>query len=130
MMDSLFCPSCGKKVARKAKFCWNCGEALVGPQINATEGLDGNYPCPYCNEDVTWIDTVCPHCTEELYVPGRILNEEEKRLLEYLREQDYETTLSQAADSLGMTTVKVQKLLQTLTKKGAIKVGKTPGRSM
>lgn len=95
-MELLYCPYCGTKLDKGARFCKNCGESLIQEQQSAGERLfheppkqdeqqpkaeplgedsrvkrktvyDGEvHKCPNCGELLKSFTTVCPTCGYEL----------------------------------------------------------------
>ncbi len=95
-MELLYCPYCGTKLDKGARFCKNCGESLIQKQQSADERLfheppkqdeqqpkaeslgedprvkrktvyDGEvHKCPNCGELLKSFTTVCPTCGYEL----------------------------------------------------------------
>lgn len=95
-MELLYCPYCGTKLDKGARFCKNCGESLIQKQQSAGERLfheppkqdeqqpkaeplgedsrvkrktvyDGEvHKCPNCGELLKSFTTVCPTCGYEL----------------------------------------------------------------
>lgn len=95
-MELLYCPYCGTKIDKGARFCKNCGESLIQKQQSAGERLfhelpkqdeqqpkaeplredprvkrktvyDGEvHKCPNCGELLKSFTTVCPTCGYEL----------------------------------------------------------------
>ena len=95
-MELLYCPYCGTKLDKGARFCKNCGESLIQEQHSAGERLfheppkqdeqqpkaeplgedsrvkrktvyDGEvHKCPNCGELLKSFTTVCPTCGYEL----------------------------------------------------------------
>lgn len=95
-MELLYCPYCGTKLDKGARFCKNCGESLIQKQQSAGERLfheppkqdeqqtkaeplredprvkrktvyDGEvHKCPSCGELLKSFTTVCPTCGYEL----------------------------------------------------------------
>ena len=63
----MFCPSCGKKLSDKARFCDGCGirledyspDAMPGESIKTSQ-------CPYCGTAIGFDDVRCPGCRMEL----------------------------------------------------------------
>lgn len=78
-----FCPYCGTKLDKGARFCKNCGEVVVGnaqgsQKARREEPLPGNpterttvyegyiHKCPSCGEVLNSFLTVCPSCGHEI----------------------------------------------------------------
>ena len=81
--ERCFCPYCGTKLDKGARFCKNCGEAVVdnmqGQRSSKREKpLGGNpterkivyegyiHKCPSCGEVLNSFLTVCPSCGHEI----------------------------------------------------------------
>lgn len=64
-----FCINCGSKLAESAKFCANCGTAVVGEDSTKQRKVvyDGViHKCPNCGEVMDSFVSVCPSCGYEL----------------------------------------------------------------
>ena len=81
--ERCFCPYCGTKLDKGARFCKNCGEVVVGNaqgsrKARREEPLAGNpkerttvyegyiHKCPSCGETLEAFLTVCPTCGHEI----------------------------------------------------------------
>ncbi len=53
--SSMFCPHCGKKIARDSKFCPECGKAVAGERV-----------CPNCGKHNGSGVKFCPECGTKL----------------------------------------------------------------
>ena len=79
----MFCPYCGTKLDDGARFCKNCGEAVLGNNDNSRksqyeEHFGGNpterktvyegylHKCPSCGEVLEAFTTICPSCGHEI----------------------------------------------------------------
>lgn len=79
----MFCPYCGTKLDDGARFCKNCGEAVLGNNDNSRksqyeEHFGGNpterktvyegylHKCPTCGEVLEAFTTICPSCGHEI----------------------------------------------------------------
>lgn len=82
-MKIQFCPYCGTKLDDGARFCKNCGEAIVdntqdSQKSKREQWIDGNpterktvyegcvHKCPRCGEVLEAFLTVCPSCGHEI----------------------------------------------------------------
>lgn len=61
-----FCESCGHELSAGAKFCSECGTAVV-PSASLRGGIEGvAYKCPQCGEVLDAFTAKCPSCGYEL----------------------------------------------------------------
>ena len=76
-----FCPTCGKPVARTARFCTNCGAAVDSLESSANELPEGDsaevrFLCPYCGTELmgdsreAGATYPCLNCGREVQVPS------------------------------------------------------------
>jgi hypothetical protein len=130
------CPNCDKNVAYEARYCLNCGEPLFSVQADASETPQIGYPCPYCDVTVSCTARFCPICGQKLHLPGKnkqqverrgkdALTVDERSLLDYLQQHDYQIRLSEAAKSLEISARRIRLLLWALQTKGKVRIRRT-----
>ena len=84
----MFCPSCGKKLSDKARFCDGCGANMADfnpDDVPQDSGLKTS--CPYCGTPIGFDDVKCPGCRRELQ---RKSSESIKKLFEDVNKVDDE----------------------------------------
>ena len=66
-----FCSNCGNKVVDSAKFCHECGAAIVNIKKDESTERKSEYvgsirKCPSCGETINSFIAICPRCGHEL----------------------------------------------------------------